>query len=604
MAGEDAVFTAAVARDEVRKSLARMEYHLNRGRKGERGWLRERDFLNALGRQSSKLGGGAGTAIGGAPGLGERALRAMQIQNANGAPSAATGRLKSSILGDFSADTMNGAREWTYDGQQEWIWTANASACPACLDNHGKRFTGPFVPMHPSCLCFPQQPVDAAAQGVRPLDTRQVVGTLTKSNNPQFRAVGQQIRAGITTTKEAAGKAARQSSGDLKKWSRAVDDQVDRAIAVNEGREVLPQPPTGARSAPSQRGGTTTTEVPNSPTTSLEGPLGEPPVVDDLPAFVDIPSFAQTEAALAAQAVPKGGPVKWVTQLFDAPDAQGTPRNIKLGAKKHRKQLEAAQESLEATVDSAELREVLAAAIDDLTELETRAKLKAPNGKSYAGVYEHYKSPVINKSGQVTQSEFSFRAGGQAMRLAMREGNRDEILRWNDDVRKHGHLKADAAQARNRARFGSVEYEELDEEYQRLRKAGPNKKDYELYRDRPVEHLAGTWLHETVHAADTKAMNLWRKSAVDNGMGEKMRAVASGTDEYAAAFRYGSEIARPAAQQKGAETVAELVRMYYYGTGSKTPPGLPELSAGAWRKLYPDFAKWVEDEIIGGGAVK
>jgi len=43
MAAEEAVFTAAVARDEVRKSLMRMEYHMSRGPAGLRGVTREQN---------------------------------------------------------------------------------------------------------------------------------------------------------------------------------------------------------------------------------------------------------------------------------------------------------------------------------------------------------------------------------------------------------------------------------------------------------------------------------------------------------------------------------------------------------------------------------
>ena len=574
MAGEDAVFTAAVARDEVRKSLARMEYHLNRGRKGERGWLRERDFLNALGRQSSKLGGGAGTAIGGAPGLGERALRAMQIQNANGAPSAATGKLKSSILGDFSADTMNGAREWTYDGQQEWIWTANASACPACLDNHGKRFTGPFVPMHPSCLCFPQQPVDAAAQGVRPLDTRQVVGTLANSNNPQFRAVGNQIRAGVTTTKEAASKAARQSSGDLADWGRALDKQ---AIRAADGPRDLPQPPTGARSAPSERGGTTPTQAPEPPQTPtqpvLEEVVEEPATILDVPEFVGIPSDEATQAYLAAKQVDPGAPITWVSNM----EAAGV--RIKHKAKRYADTIRKAEENIDAVVDSPGFRRELNEALTNMSRFDT-----LNNGKSeWQGRFH------------------SVRGGGPTrMELQMRGISGVETAEFNVKAIQYNQTKKELSEAWRAAQKKSGQFSpQADEALQALQAHERTAKDLlESIKpvDRPAAEIAEVYLHEAAHAVDeANGWALSTRAKADGIKDEFLRIAHSGADD-ASAHAYGAEIG--ANKQLGRETWAELARFYYYGPGTMAETrAVQAVSAAEWRAANPKLAKWFEDRL-------
>lgn len=199
MAAEDSVMVAAHAREEVRKSLDRMAYHLTRGPRGVRGWEREVRFLDSLSKQSARLGQNTalGTAIaGGKEGLGSRALAALE-----GGNSASIGRTKSSLLASFSDDTMLGARAWTYEGgftnvDATWIWMANASACAACLANHGEKFYGAMVPEHPSCLCWPTDDNDALARGVKKLDDGQLLDTMRNSNNPRWRAQAQLVDDG------------------------------------------------------------------------------------------------------------------------------------------------------------------------------------------------------------------------------------------------------------------------------------------------------------------------------------------------------------------------------------------------------------------------
>lgn len=222
MPAEDAVFTAAVARDEVRKSLNRMEYHLSRGDRGLLGVKREVAYLDALGRQSARLGAGANIGavnVGAKLGLGERAkLSLLQAQAGNGARA---GKLKSSVLAEFSQDTMDGARQWTRVVDTPWVWVANGSACAACLANHGTEQQGEFVPMHPSCLCWPANPGEAAAEGIRQLTDEELVQTLLDSNNPEFASIGRKIQRGQMSIAEAAEAATRRSSKGLRAWNAA-----------------------------------------------------------------------------------------------------------------------------------------------------------------------------------------------------------------------------------------------------------------------------------------------------------------------------------------------------------------------------------------------
>lgn len=239
MAAEDAVFVAANAREEVRKSLERMEFHLGRGRRGFRGVQREVNFLDALGRQSARLGGAtAGTvSVGATPRLGQQALEGMRAGAAGNA--AVRGRAKSSVLAKFSENTMAGARQWTYLGATTWMWIANGSACVACLDNHGTISSGSFTPEHPSCLCFPENPGLAQARGVQRLSDQQLQGVLLNSNNIRFVRVGNLIRNGTKTRREAAADASRTSPRDVLAWQRRFLEMQGRVLT-------LPEAATGA----------------------------------------------------------------------------------------------------------------------------------------------------------------------------------------------------------------------------------------------------------------------------------------------------------------------------------------------------------------------
>jgi len=247
MAAEDAVFTAAVARDEVRKSLVRMEYHMNRGPKGLLGVEREQKFLDALGRQSARLGAGTtgATNVTAKDGLGTRALRALSAKGSGN--TAAAGRLRSSLLAEFSQDTMHGARVWTYGGDKEWVWTANASACAACLNEHGRKFTAEsFIPMHPSCLCFPQNPQTAKDAGVRKLSKEDITQTLQASNNPEFAKVGRQLADGTKTLLDASIESTRRSSLGRDRWFKAVKEQQARGRTLADTGTGALEPILGA----------------------------------------------------------------------------------------------------------------------------------------------------------------------------------------------------------------------------------------------------------------------------------------------------------------------------------------------------------------------
>lgn len=199
MAGADAVRTTAIARREVRASIERMEYHLGRGPRGVRGVQREVNFLNALHRKAGELGGkavGLSTSVVPIRSFGDEVLAAL-----GGADSRSIGRVKSSILADFSADGLTQARKRGTVGDLEWVWVANSSACPTCLAKHGYQHKGEFVPTHPSCLCIPEEPSDE----IRPLKADEIVNMQRKYGDRRYKGLIDDLESGKKTLSEISG---------------------------------------------------------------------------------------------------------------------------------------------------------------------------------------------------------------------------------------------------------------------------------------------------------------------------------------------------------------------------------------------------------------
>lgn len=199
MAGADAVRTTAIARREVRASIERMQYHLERGPRGVRGVQREVNFLNALHRKTGELGGravGMATTVNPSRSFGNETLQALM-----GANSKTIGRVKSSVLADFSADGLTQARNRVTIKGEQWVWVANASACPTCLSKHGRLYKGQFVPTHPSCLCVPEEPSDE----IRPLKQHELIRMQREYGNPRYSGLIDDLEKGRKTIAQVAG---------------------------------------------------------------------------------------------------------------------------------------------------------------------------------------------------------------------------------------------------------------------------------------------------------------------------------------------------------------------------------------------------------------
>jgi len=235
MAGSAAVRTTAIARREVRASLERMEFHLARGVRGTKGVNREVNFLNALHRQNALLGGkavGVSTQIRPVRSFGDDALGALRSADGR-----TRGRVKSSILADYSADGLEPARK-IGALSQPWVWVANSSACPTCLYKHGTLFKGDFVPSHPSCLCIPEQP----SPEVRPLKAHEIIKMQRQYGDPRYAKLINDVEAG------------RKRLSLLKQVENVNATPAGRAaVEVHRAEGVVRQSAIGSQPAPAAR---------------------------------------------------------------------------------------------------------------------------------------------------------------------------------------------------------------------------------------------------------------------------------------------------------------------------------------------------------------
>ena len=220
MPAADAVGAVAVSRAEVRKSLDRLERQLARGKRGARGVRQEVKFLDAIHRQTVRLSGiatGQPYVTNPQVSFGQKAARGINSGNTR-----TIGRVKSSILADFSSDGLQPARDWANSPLTgEWVWQANASACPTCLQAHGRTFTGPFVPKHPSCLCIPLPPSQAG--GLSELSADTIGDQVLAYGDPRYYRMARDLKNGTQTLSDAA---AVENVNGQARWFRAWQDHM------------------------------------------------------------------------------------------------------------------------------------------------------------------------------------------------------------------------------------------------------------------------------------------------------------------------------------------------------------------------------------------
>lgn len=272
MAAPDAVTAVAVARREARASLERMQYHLARGARGRRGVAREVAFLDALHRRTIIQTGqaiGISTVGRANESLGKKALAALSKGS-----SSVIGRTKSSILADFSADALQVPRDQA-SALGVWIWTANASACPSCLSRHGQRFTGQFVPLHPSCLCIPQP---LGTPGLRPLSDSELVSMAEQYGNPRYSSAIRRFRKGELSREDLAKI---ESINTTPSGLRAVTEHLakgevgpSKGLPAGVSNDITPTRP-GAEAIPDFEHAELYQEAENTTLKWIRGPDGE-----------------------------------------------------------------------------------------------------------------------------------------------------------------------------------------------------------------------------------------------------------------------------------------------------------------------------------------
>lgn len=238
MAASDAVYSTAIARREVRNSLNRLDYHLGRGPRGVRGVNREIRFLDALHRQSVRVSGASvGRAYTASPivSFGNKAAAALSSGS-----SSQVGRMKSSLLADFSVDSLKPVRDSMLN--QDWVWVANGSACPTCLLEHGSEHPSyeTFSPMHPSCLCIPM-PADL---GIRRLSDAELVSTVEQYGLERYQGQVQAFKEGRISRETLRRREAvnRTHAGREAVEAHAAKAEVRQTALVSPSE--LPPPPS------------------------------------------------------------------------------------------------------------------------------------------------------------------------------------------------------------------------------------------------------------------------------------------------------------------------------------------------------------------------
>lgn len=144
----ETVKIASVTREQVKRRMRQLRIALDRNDLKRADRLRKQ--LNALERAARKRADAA-------TGVRSRRVDEPLGNQAVRAVSSGSRQATSSVLGRFSETVMCSSRALGEQNEQ-WVWTANAGACAACLMEHGQRHQGQFAPLHPSCLCLPEGP--------------------------------------------------------------------------------------------------------------------------------------------------------------------------------------------------------------------------------------------------------------------------------------------------------------------------------------------------------------------------------------------------------------------------------------------------------------
>lgn len=577
MPAPDAVAGVAVSRAEVRKSLNRLEYHLNRGVKGARGVRREIAYIDALHRQTVRLSGlatGQPYTTNPLTSFGNKAAASLNSGNTR-----TIGRIKSSILADYSSDGLQPARDWTLVGGREWIWVANASACPTCLSKHGRAYKGPFVPSHPSCLCIPETPAQATSNGVTQLSGETVGEQLLNYGDPRYYGKARELKNGtlnlgdVQNIENINGQARGRAA-----WEAHMRKQeVYRADGAPPIAGAAPAPaPT-----PAPTGGGTAARVkdPHPPIDldDFDAKLLRSLLDDGLDPSYDLTAIRQQIldrlAALGEESISN---FKAVTGYTDDLIGKASKKMRKGDEATFRKAMEIAEEYIDNLPPAAQLkyREALAEILTFRPEV--LSKIPASGRMTLGHWAPRAKIPrrgIVNKELMIQfkrVDDEAFDTWNKAFTVWKDANNKA----FNDalDIIKSGPTPNKFGPAHDAARA------------HRLANPAPVKPKSFL-RNATAEEVSSTLVHELTHVVDSIGGQAIRKQAV-NMYAKVTKYFEDGVEEFwyaASRSKYG--------QPMYGETVAELGRFYIEGWPKSG------VSAAQWRAKYPELAQWVEEVI-------
>ena len=535
MAASDAVATAAVSRREVRNSLERLEYHLSRGSKGRRGIDREVRLLDAIHRQAVRNAGaaiGASYSVDPTESFGRKALGALSGGSSN---SATIGRVKSSILADYSADVLEPVRNETLR-MDSWKWVANATACPTCLSKHGQEFQGQFVPTHPSCLCIAAPP---DTPGLRTLSQEEIVRTHEQHGLGRYDKVIRDYKEG------------RIRRGQLYRTENVNDTRRGaQAVARHRAQEDVVQTGLPGGVAP---------EVPTPP-----------PTPTSAPGPASAPDFDLYES------IEKG----WDDGTLVA----------RWGAQKHKAIVQEASDRMLSSVTDPRLRRMLEKGFEKLDVFETVSK----GNKSTSGfVRAWFQRGRTGHAGALTRQEMELNL--RVHNYSAHNAYRKAVQEWNDtydmgdllDQRRLGTLTDDEFWAARQAAKDS--YPDIKDFGGKYRDMTPDEvADVWLHEfTHVIDNVSG---YELRKAAKDDLLPQMRAAYKDKSdeyaemfwYGSETSSIGTGTGDGAEAV---------------AEAVMFYFRGSGKFRGNSLA-NLPELSPEEWRARYPGMARFVEEKIL------
>lgn len=534
-----------------------------RGPKGLRGVTREVAFLDSLHRQATRLGGravGASVVSQSSRSFGADTLRALTT-----ADKSTIGRVKSSVLADFSADGLEGPRSIAAATNSEWIWVANSSACPTCLSEHGTKGSGPFVPLHPSCLCIPE----SLDSDIRELSADELVSMQRKYGDPRYAKIVDDLAAGKRSMASLRG--------------------VEGVNLGRAGRSAVVEHRGAGVGAQSGLGGGTPTFLPNP---------------DPLVAASKSLDAAKTQAKAATAAVKKSA-----TAIADE-SGQFVKHPTQYGIKMPR---------------DAARRALIEDAFAKMNELPVEAQkrfdhiLSILNSPLGDGAYPEVAGRGIHFR-VATASTKSLRELGKAGQMLTRRGQLIggdlkltlHMSRASDDwVQWVGRSNTEYRKVKN----GTMDYYD----FKQWKLANPEPVKWRLAT---ADELADVIVHELGHLADfnrnagsvgyaqipatikneIRRMGWGGKPPSETIFDDAGKAVGvkRNTDVGERIMSYDY------AMSSDAEAIAEINRFYYRGLTAETVPGESGaaadliMTAQEWRAANPKIAAWFEETFING----